>query len=93
VIDKQRLTPQYAQPGNPYEMALTFCMERAYAFLKERGQHTRTTHIIVEQRGRREDDDLELAFRRIRNGANHWGAISSFEMVFADKKTNSAGLQ
>jgi hypothetical protein len=93
VIDKQRLMQQYMRPANPYEMALIFCMERAYAFLKEHGQHTRTTHIIVERRGRREDDNLELAFRRIRDGANRWGAMPGFEIVFADKKTNSAGLQ
>lgn len=93
VIDKQRLTQQYAYPANPYEIALTFCMERAHAFLRDRGQHARTTHIVVERRGKREDDELELAFRRIRDGANQWGAIASFEIVFADKKTNSTGLQ
>lgn len=92
-IHKERLTRQYAYPGNPYEMALTFCMERAYAFLQDRGQHTRTTHIVVERRGKREDDELELAFRRIRDGANFVGEMPGFEIVFADKKTNSAGLQ
>jgi len=92
-IRKERLARQYARPANPYEIALTFCMERAYAFLREIGQHTRTTHIVVERRGKREDDELELAFRRIRDGANHWGATPGFEIVFADKKTNSAGLQ
>lgn len=93
VIDKLRLSRNYSQPINPYEIALCFCMERAYAFLKERSQHDRTTHIVVERRGRREDDALELAFRRIRDGANQWGAMPGFEIVFADKKTNSAGLQ
>ena len=92
-IDKQRLTRQYAHPDNPYEIALCFCMERAYAFLRDWGQHTRTTHIIVERRGKREDDELELAFRRTRDGANQWGPMPGFEIVFADKKTNSAGLQ
>ena len=93
VIDKRRLSNAYVHPTNPYELVLCFCMERAYAFLKGFSQHTRTTHIVVERRGKREDDDLELAFRRIRDGANEWGAMPSFEIVFADKKTNSAGLQ
>lgn len=92
-IHKVRLARQYAHPGNPYEMALTFCMESAYAFLRDRGQHERTTHIVVERRGTREDNKLELAFRRIRDGANYVGAMPGFEIVFADKKTNSAGLQ
>lgn len=74
-------------------MALTFCMERAFAFLRDRGQHEWTTHIVVERRGKREDDDLELAFRRIRDGANFVGPMPGFEIVFADKKTSSAGLQ
>jgi len=93
VIEKRRLAQQYAHPGNPYEIALCFCMERAYAFLRDHGQHTRTTHIVVERRGWREDNELELAFRRICDGANFIGAMPGFEIVFADKKTNSAGLQ
>jgi hypothetical protein len=92
-IHKQRLRQQYVNPANPYELALVFCMERAYAFLRDRGQHSFTTHIVVEKRGKREDDDLELAFRRIRDGANQVGAMPGFELVYADKKTNSAGLQ
>lgn len=92
-IHKDRLAREYAHPGNPYEMALTFCMERTYAFLRDIGQHTRTTHIVVERRGKREDDQLELAFRRIQDGANRWGAMPGFGIVFADKKTNSASLQ
>ncbi|MEX2643966.1 MAG: DUF3800 domain-containing protein [Acetobacterales bacterium] len=92
-IDKQRLARQYANPSNPYEIALTFCMERAYAFLRDRRQETLKTHIVVERRGRREDDELELAFRRVRDGSNRWGAMPGFEIVFADKRTNSSGLQ
>jgi hypothetical protein len=92
-IHKERLTQRYAAPGNPYEMALTFCMERAHAFLRDRGQHMLTTHIVVERRGKREDDELELAFHRIRDGANYVGEMPGFEIIFADKKTNSAGLQ
>ena len=92
-IHKEKLANQYVAPGNPYEMALTFCMERAHRFLRERGQHLLTTHIIVEKRGKREDDDLELAFHRIREGTNFEGAMPGFQIIFADKKTNSAGLQ
>lgn len=92
-IHKRHLSNRYALPANPYEMALTFCMERAYRFLIERGQHEMLTHIVLERRGKREDDELELAFRRIRDGANYVGRMPNFEIVFADKKTNSAGLQ
>lgn len=47
----------------------------------------------VECRGRREDADLELAFRRATDGANLLGRDLPFSIVFADKKTNSTGLQ
>ena len=93
VIDKLRLTEAYGRPTNPYELALCFCMERASAFLRDRGQERKTTHIVVERRGRREDDELELAFRRTRDGVNQWGKMPGFEIVFANKTTNSAGLQ
>lgn len=93
VIDKQRLTDQYAYPENPYEIALRFCMERTYALLKDRNQHSELTHWIVEERGKREDQELELAFRRICDGDNQWGRLDCFDIIFADKKTNSSGLQ
>lgn len=92
-IHKERLARQYLYPANPYELALRFCMERTYGFLRAAGQLALKTHVVVEQRGRREDNDLELAFRRIRDGENQQGPMPALEIVFADKKTNSAGLQ
>ena len=51
------------------------------------------THIIVEKRGKQEDSELELEFRRVCDGGNYERARLPFEIVFADKKSNSAGLQ
>ena len=93
VIDKQRHIETYANPVNPYNLALKFCMERAHGFLRERRQHEHVTHIVVERRGKREDEELELAFRRIRDGSSYQGAMPGFRLVFADKRVNSAGLQ
>jgi hypothetical protein len=93
VIDKRRLVSRYASPGNPYEIGLRFCMERAWAFLKERGQDGRQTAVIVERRGKREDDDLELVFRQVCDGENRWGKMPTLSFVPADKRVNSPGLQ
>ena len=93
VIRKEKLKSKYAHLDNTYDIALTFCMEMAYEFLRDIGQHERTTHIVVEKRGRREDNELELTFRRICGGANRLGEMPCFEIIFADKKVNSAGLQ
>ena len=99
VIDKKRHVDSYPYPYNPYHLALLFCMERAHEFLKKQEQHEYKTHVLVEKRGKREDNELELEFRRICDG----GVVSSglkprspmpnFKIVFADKKMNSAGLQ
>ena len=92
-IHKEQLTSKCSHSDNLYDMALTFCMEMAYAFLRDIGQHAQTTHIVVEQRGKREDEELELVFCRVRDGENRLSAMPGFEIIFASKKTNSLGLQ
>jgi hypothetical protein len=92
-IDKHALKSKYKHPDNPYEIALCFCMERLHYFLKDMDQLGRRTTIIVESRGRVEDETLELAFRRIADGANQCGPMPEFEIVFSDKKCNATGLQ
>jgi hypothetical protein len=65
VIDKAKLAGKYTAPRNPYELALHFCLERLHMFLKAQGQAGRRIHILFECRGKEEDDQLELTFRRI----------------------------
>lgn len=90
VVDKRRLE----QPHDPYEIALRNCMERTCGFLGNLGECKRTTHIIIESRGNKEDRQLTEAFRRIRHGENPSGqTLPSLDIEFADKKANSAGLQ
>ncbi|HED19274.1 MAG TPA: DUF3800 domain-containing protein [Gammaproteobacteria bacterium] len=99
VIDKTQLTEKYADPYNPYEIALLFCMERALSFLVDNGQSDTRISILFESRGKREDDELELEFRRICDNQRNWGYKSpdfqrlTFEHSFVDKKSNSSGLQ
>ncbi|MGO4135033.1 DUF3800 domain-containing protein [Rhizobium brockwellii] len=93
-IDKKRHKAKYAYPANPYEIALAFCMERLQYWLTEHGQgDDKLTHIIVEKRGKPEDDALELEFRRIAAGANAKGKMPNLDIRFMDKKHNSTGLQ
>lgn len=99
VIDKHKLTKKYANPWNPYEIALHFCLERLLLFLLDRGQAGKRVHVVFECRGRVEDAELELAFRRIVDGATKWGWVArdfspmEFEPKFAKKAVNSTGLQ
>lgn len=92
VIKKERLKSNYADPSNPYHLALAYGLERIYSFLREQGQTQKRTHIVFECRGKKEDKDLELEFRRVCDGANRWGVLP-FDIILADKKSNSCGLQ
>ena len=95
VINKPGYKKKYVNPWDPYVMAMLLCMERTHFFLKSKGQHIKTTHIIVERRGKKEDARLERAFHRICAGGypSQVDPISGFEIEFADKQVNSAGLQ
>jgi hypothetical protein len=92
VIRKDRLVGQYARPQNPYEIALGFGLERLQMWLNRRGAQG-VTPVILECRGRREDDELELEFRRICAGANFRGSGLSLEPRFTPKQANVPGLQ
>ncbi|MBI4542737.1 MAG: DUF3800 domain-containing protein [Gemmatimonadetes bacterium] len=84
---------QYATPEHPYHLALEFGLERLGRWLADRGQAGRLTHVVCEQRGGREDGELELAFRRVCDGHNFTGDRMRLDLVMVDKKANSAGLQ
>lgn len=93
VIRKEQLRVKYVAPDNPYHVALGFGLERVFYFLRGKGAIFGKTHVMVEQRGKREDTELELEFRRVCAGANYRKEQLPFEITFVDKKSNSAGLQ
>jgi hypothetical protein len=90
VIDKARLRER---SQNPYHLALGFCLETLHELMQEKRQDALTTHVVVECRGKKEDAELELEFRRMCDGENRFSKPLPFEVIFADKKTNSTGLQ
>jgi len=92
-IDKRTLKKHNGMNSNPYHIALAFCMETLYEFLQEKEQHKKKTHIVVECRGKKEDRELELEFRRICDGNNRLNIPLPFEVIFSDKKVMSSGLQ
>ena len=93
VIRKVLLKTRYAKPENPYHMALGFGLERVSYYLKSQEVGASVTHFIVERRGRKEDAELELEFRRVCDGGNYTGQRLSFAMSFVHKQANSPGLQ
>ncbi|MFW2342061.1 DUF3800 domain-containing protein [Brevundimonas sp.] len=99
VIHKVRLAQKYADPWSPYEIALHFCMETLLRRLRQLGQEGKRIHVVFESRGKKEDAELELHFRRIAANQANWGykqpdfRVMEWEPIFVDKKSNSSGLQ
>lgn len=99
VIQKVRLAERYANPWSPYDLALHFCLETLLVRLQQLGQQGRLVHVVFESRGKREDAEFELSFRRVTANQANWGykqhdfRIMAWEPVFVDKKRNSSGLQ
>lgn len=99
VIDKERLNGRYVRPRNPYEVALLLCMERLHECLMGHGQAGRIVHVVFEGRGKQEDRDLELEFRKIAANQGGWGwretdfSAIRYVPVFTKKDANSSGLQ
>lgn len=93
VVDKARLSRSEGATSNPYHIALGICLEAMREFLAEKEQDRVKTHVVVECRGKKEDAELELEFRRICDGDNPGNRVLPFDVVFADKKTNLTGLQ
>lgn len=99
IIHKVRLAAKYANPWSPYEIAMHFCMETLLMRLQQLGQEGKLVHVIFESRGKKEDAELELHFRRIVSNQANWGykqpdfRAMGWEPIFVDKKSNSSGLQ
>lgn len=93
IIDKRKFRADFF-PDNPYRIALSVCLQAAYRYLKNLGKHEKTYYFVFEKRGEKEDRDLELEFRRIVAGENQNGLrLDGFKLRFADKKSNSTGMQ
>lgn len=99
IIDKKALKDRYNDPWNPYEIAMQFCMEKVSNRLVAHRQQGQLTHVLFEGRGKGEDGQLELAFRRVAANARRWGwrqvdfARAPLEPVFVTKSANLAGHQ
>lgn len=99
VIDKQRLKNKYTEPFNPYYLGMQFGLEIIYKQLLHNNDAGEETFFIFEKRGKKEDNALELEFRRICSSEPRVGWKNfkfdeiKFHPIFVDKKSNSTGLQ
>ena len=89
VIQKNDLIDRNENPPNPYNIALKYCMKELLSFLLGQDQQGKLIHVVLERRGKKEDQDLEREFQDVAGGVSQMG----FEPKFAPKSTNSTGLQ
>lgn len=91
-VRKDALRERYPDPPDVYALAMKFGLERIamHYRLREGGP---VLHFVCESRGRREDDELELAFRRLRDSGNRAGSRLPCELVFAPKARAHAGTE
>ncbi len=94
VLDKRQLSNLNYSTADPYGLAFNVCIERLHTYLESVGHQQLSTHVIIESRGTKEDRQFESAFRHVRdsNSSLHQ-AVPGLSIEFADKKTNSVGLQ
>jgi hypothetical protein len=93
IIDKRKLKKENIQDTHVYHLAMQLGLEKLYRFMQSKDQDSRITHIVCEARGRIEDRELELEFLRVCSGHNSMQQSLPFQLILADKKTNSEGLQ
>lgn len=97
VIKKQEHKERYGiWAENPYDLALTFALERLLPLLESVSQTK--IQIVAESRGKREDDELMLTFLRIVNqGTSYINGDRfkkiQFQLVFRSKAMNIVGTQ
>jgi hypothetical protein len=92
-IRKDQHRERYATPEHPYHLAVQMGLERLCMYLVENGQEGCLTSVIFESRGKREDQQLELEFRRLTGDPTSRCAIAPLDFQLMPKAANSCGLQ
>jgi hypothetical protein len=99
IVDKAKMPHRPDDPWSPYDIALGICMEQVARRLYRAGEAGTEVHVVFEARGKKEDQLLELEFHRVATGNARvsFGGTDvqdfSWIPIFADKKSNSTGLQ
>lgn len=89
VIQKELLQVNFTSPENPYTLGVRFGIEGLVDFLDCRGQKERVT-VAFEARGKKEDQELELAWLRLMQSSNY---SERFDIKILPKISNCSGLQ
>lgn len=92
-INKHKHAVAYHDPESPYDLGVKYGLERVFNHLRDINAHADLTHFIFECRGKKEDAELELAFRRVCDGNSLVQERLPFDVRMMPKIANSPGLQ
>ena len=98
-IDKIKHIKRYGKIANdPYELSISFIFERAVFFLDSLSGKNHTLEIIIEKRGKKEDEKLASHCQKIKQRGTFYVNSSrfsfyGFDFDFFDKRQNINGLQ
>lgn len=96
-IKKQLHKERYGMAAlHPYDLAMKFAMERLQRLLRDAGQTE--VLVVAESRGKKEDNELELSFRRIADTGTEYIRSDLFQQIdfqleFRQKEKNLVGTQ
>jgi hypothetical protein len=98
-IDKNELIKKHGRLfSSVYEIGLSFIIERTVFFLDTISINEKKIHIVIEQRGKREDKELFIHIQRIVGGGTGYVKPQRLAQYiegvsFESKKRNLTGLQ
>jgi Protein of unknown function (DUF3800) len=95
-VDKLGLSEQYWDPDNPYDLTLSFIMERAYFLIKKNYPNAKC-RFIAESRDHAENSRLLKTFEYYKNKGTSFVSPQELEFIvdldFVGKKENETGHQ
>jgi len=96
-IRKEEFIKKYGKLANVYELCLSFILERTYFCLNVMPWN-KTLYIIIEERGKREDNKLKDYILKVISRGTHYVSADNFRSLnikieFRKKKQNVNGLQ
>lgn len=98
-INKNKYIKQYGRLGNDvYELSLSFIIERAVFLLDSMKEVNASLDIIIEKRGKKEDQNLQAHFQRLLSRGTGYVKAErlkgyNISIQFKDQKDNINGLQ
>lgn len=96
-ILKEPYIRHYGKFNDVYAQSLSFLLERVVFYLDEQ-EGPVELHTIVEQRGKKEDRNLQAYYNQMIDTGTYWVSSARFkyyakDFVFIPKKANIVGLQ